>query len=578
MLTLYRPRSRGSQEEEREDQEEEQEREVILPARRPYLTKTNGKLVMARNKRPKQFPTALDFLGEAIGLSTTRIIRRRSKSQGDKEDTRVMNPVYYPVSGRQQQQQVVYMPEVNHQLQQPGYQPVQPSQQRIPFAAQPQQCPNMSQQHSYPHQHPPYPAQHVVYLPQAQFYPNQAPTQWNYPPSQPHQHPQSVMPGAQVQPGSYPAHVQVPAEVRKATEQELDLLRRIDADYQKYTVTDDRPEIHQSMPSEPDPEPEPEPLPEPDPDPEPEPELEPIPEAQPDSVLDMVPASAQGLASVQAPPILPQVGTIIQTPLTFTVVKHLCASCGRVRSRKYHHLYPIRPGETPIPAFCRKCQRDPSSTSSDDSSKARKKKKGKKKKRGKHRKKKSRSPSVEETSHILPTLTPAPAPAEVLAPALVPKPEPLPKPEPVPQGQYRTIKIKEIRRRPSADYIVLEDSGSEEEFYERGRSRRPRYTDESRAPPRQLSPLANHRTRSTSRFFEQDRPTILRGTHIENKNSPVVRRDMNVQYNKPDLDTTIHQSHIRHCNEKKVLKLVARAAHKNLRNEGAGSEYLQHLL
>ena len=51
---------------------------------------------------------------------------------------------------------------------------------------------------------------------------------------------------------------------------------------------------------------------------------------------------------------------------TITIAKHICANCGRIRSRKYHHEHPIKPGETPIPAFCRKCQRDASSTSSEE--------------------------------------------------------------------------------------------------------------------------------------------------------------------------------------------------------------------
>jgi hypothetical protein len=47
---------------------------------------------------------------------------------------------------------------------------------------------------------------------------------------------------------------------------------------------------------------------------------------------------------------------------TITITKHVCATCGRIRSWKYHHEHPIKPGETPTSGFCRKCQRDASST------------------------------------------------------------------------------------------------------------------------------------------------------------------------------------------------------------------------
>jgi len=46
----------------------------------------------------------------------------------------------------------------------------------------------------------------------------------------------------------------------------------------------------------------------------------------------------------------------------FTVTKHICANCGNLRSRKYQSEHPIVAGEVPTPAFCRKCQKDASST------------------------------------------------------------------------------------------------------------------------------------------------------------------------------------------------------------------------
>lgn len=52
---------------------------------------------------------------------------------------------------------------------------------------------------------------------------------------------------------------------------------------------------------------------------------------------------------------------------TITIAKHICAHCGRLRSRRYHISNPIKPGEIPVPAFCAKCQKDASSTSASDS-------------------------------------------------------------------------------------------------------------------------------------------------------------------------------------------------------------------
>lgn len=54
---------------------------------------------------------------------------------------------------------------------------------------------------------------------------------------------------------------------------------------------------------------------------------------------------------------------VVETKTTITITKHLCAHCGRLRSRKYHHEHPIKEGETPAAGFCRKCQKDASSTS-----------------------------------------------------------------------------------------------------------------------------------------------------------------------------------------------------------------------
>jgi hypothetical protein len=51
-----------------------------------------------------------------------------------------------------------------------------------------------------------------------------------------------------------------------------------------------------------------------------------------------------------------------------SIIKHTCANCGRLRSKRYYSEHPIKPGETPVQEFCRKCQRDASYTSSSSTS------------------------------------------------------------------------------------------------------------------------------------------------------------------------------------------------------------------
>ncbi|TEY60159.1 hypothetical protein BOTCAL_0185g00220 [Botryotinia calthae] len=62
--------------------------------------------------------------------------------------------------------------------------------------------------------------------------------------------------------------------------------------------------------------------------------------------------------------------TEIKTTTTTVITKHMCISCQRDRSSKYHLENPIKAGETPTPGFCRRCRRNATSTSgssSDDS-------------------------------------------------------------------------------------------------------------------------------------------------------------------------------------------------------------------
>jgi hypothetical protein len=82
---------------------------------------------------------------------------------------------------------------------------------------------------------------------------------------------------------------------------------------------------------------------------------------------------------------------------TITITKHICANCGRLRSRKYHRDHPICPGKEPGPEFCGKCQRDVSCTESSNSETELKKKskhKSRRIRKKKHRVYSAKSPKV----------------------------------------------------------------------------------------------------------------------------------------------------------------------------------------
>jgi hypothetical protein len=64
------------------------------------------------------------------------------------------------------------------------------------------------------------------------------------------------------------------------------------------------------------------------------------------------------------PAAQPTNASVTQTSVTIT--KHVCAKCGKVRSNKYHHHNPLKPGEVPAAAFCRKCEKDLTSTDVSD--------------------------------------------------------------------------------------------------------------------------------------------------------------------------------------------------------------------
>ncbi|KAF7942663.1 uncharacterized protein EAE97_006117 [Botrytis byssoidea] len=68
--------------------------------------------------------------------------------------------------------------------------------------------------------------------------------------------------------------------------------------------------------------------------------------------------------------------TEIKKTTTTVITKHVCVSCQRDRSSKYHLDNPIKTGEIPTPGFCRRCRRNATSTSgssSDDSDDSRSK-------------------------------------------------------------------------------------------------------------------------------------------------------------------------------------------------------------
>lgn len=64
----------------------------------------------------------------------------------------------------------------------------------------------------------------------------------------------------------------------------------------------------------------------------------------------------------QAHTLAPEVATTVLGPTFLCQIFHRCVGCGKVRSRKYHHLNPIEPGVTPPPSYCRRCQEDDSCT------------------------------------------------------------------------------------------------------------------------------------------------------------------------------------------------------------------------
>ena len=252
-----------------EEVESDDEREkIIIPAGKPYLTKVNGKLVLARDKKPKEAnPGAVtfDLLGQVFG-PRIRVIEKKGRSRSSSPEPVKLTQItgggipYVP-----QQQLTSYTAPMTQQ--------VLPSAQMIQMPL------------SYPPQ-PPYLPPYSPFLP--------------FPP---HPH----------QPQNPPRWTLTPP---KPSQKDFEDLKRFDADYKQR-------------------------------------------------------AGSGAHAASEAEHACENCGKgekVVETiRTTITITKHICAHCGRLRSRKYHQQNPIMPGETPVPSFCRKCQKDASSTSGSDS-------------------------------------------------------------------------------------------------------------------------------------------------------------------------------------------------------------------
>ncbi|KAH8674559.1 hypothetical protein BGZ60DRAFT_513925 [Tricladium varicosporioides] len=271
MLTVYRPPPK----------EESDNPKKVVPAGTIYLTKVNGKLVMARAKRDKTADVSFDLMGEVFGANKISTIRKKAESVSASSSP----PPPLFIGG------IPYLPQ--HPLQtapmlQPPFPPPTPTQ---PFYIIPPPPPQ-----------PPVPLQ-MPHVPQGPYYPPCPP---------------------------------------QPTPQDFRNLKQFDAHFNRYVV--EKSEVKTKPPNK--------------------------------------------VAAEEA-------------KTTITITKHICVNCGRVRSKGYHKDHPLRDGDRPVPAFCRRCQRDASSTSSgsrgkkDEEKNPRGKKKKKKKKHKKHR---SRPRSVESKS------------------------------------------------------------------------------------------------------------------------------------------------------------------------------------
>ena len=246
-LTLrrrYQPRDSKS------DDSSSSDEELVIPAGRPYLTKVNGKLVMAREKKDKPIDIAVGLLGEAYG-GGTRVIQRRARSVDKEKFPGQIGGVPFT-----QQLQPIYTTPLFQQglAQSTGLIPLRQYQQ---YPYQPQ----LMQQLHFPRHPVPQPTSFTI--PDPNFNP-------------------------------------------KPTKEDFEQLKVIDAHYNEISKRGE--------------------------------------------------TNSQGSEAAEE----------IALRTHKTLIRHICENCGRLRSRKYHHDNPIKAGEALIPASCKKCQRDASSTSSSD--------------------------------------------------------------------------------------------------------------------------------------------------------------------------------------------------------------------
>ncbi|RDW84400.1 hypothetical protein BP6252_01990 [Coleophoma cylindrospora] len=386
MLTVYQPAKSASKEASEDEVEE-----VILPAKRPYLTKVNGRLVMARQKHDRS-ASAMNLLGEAFGLSTTRVIRRRPSSPEIEKTVPVYNTLPNP-------QRHYY-----------------PTNYASPDAIQAVSSPVLL-----------YPGNMIQVVAIA---------------------PPQLLPSLPRRMSLQTINSQAASEPCRVIGEDLAQLHLLDAHYRAYVAQN----------------------------------------------KDKIPA--ENAAEKQTSCTTAVTDQQASSKTTITITKHVCAGCGRLRSRKYHHNNPIQSGEEAKQTFCRKCQKDPSSTSSDDNDKVEKKRKNKqKRKKGKKGKVPLASVSI-VTREILNLAQDSESPSseavEIAAdasnkPALG-----------VEKELHRTLKIKEIKRRPSAEYIVVEEYESDDQPQENGGSATRRYLEESDISGRMQTSYAVGRNKSTS--------------------------------------------------------------------------------
>ncbi|RDW60176.1 hypothetical protein BP5796_11782 [Coleophoma crateriformis] len=386
MLTVYQPAKSASKEASEDEVEE-----VILPAKRPYLTKINGRLVMARQKHDRS-ASAMNLLGEAFGLNTTRVVRRRPPSLECEKTV----PVYKTLPSPQRH--------------------YYPTNYASPDPIQAVSSPILL-----------YPANTIQVVAIA---------------------PPQLLPFLPRRISIQTINSQAASEQCRVIGEDLAQLHLLDAHYRTYVAKNE----------------------------------------------DKIPIENAGEKQIPCTTAVTDQQDSSKT--TTTITKHVCAGCGRLRSRKYHHNNPIQSGEQAKQTFCRKCQKDPSSTSSDDNDQVEKRRKNKQK-RKKARKEKVPPAYISIiTGEILNFTQDSESPSsEAVEIAAQASNKPAPGIEKAP---HRTLKIKEIKRRPSAEYIVVEEYESNDQPQENGRSTTWRYLEESDISSRMQTSHTVGRNKSTS--------------------------------------------------------------------------------